>query len=291
MSMKKYLKPIAAFALITILFGTLYVLVLQQNRLQANDNPMNIATEAAAVLAGGVTIPENQISRLNVLTTTNPFYMIYDQKGKPIAGSGYIDGKLAELPTGVIQHAEAGKPHAVTWAPVKDKKFATVTVKGSKFYVTSGQSLANVERRADTLRKWWALGYVLTLLTLLATLLAPRISKLHFALSKRVKQVKPVAAVEPTADTPDTAEPAEATENQEAVESTENQDSPEDQVTADDASDQVSQEIAQNNEETSSDTFDIDETTTVYEEPRNTAENPDYQQPQPEDTPKENKPT
>ena len=226
MSMKKYLKPIAALALITILFGTLYVLVLQQNRLQANDNPMNIATEAAAVLAGGVTIPENQISRLNILTTTNPFYMIYDEKGKPIAGSGYIDGKLAELPTGVIQHAEAGKPHAVTWAPVKDKKFATVTVKGSKFYVTSGQSLANVERRADTLRKWWLLGYVLALATVLGSFFAHKLQgiKLPARKIRTEKNESPVlpveqepeitpAAVDPT---PEDA-PTESYESQESA--------------------------------------------------------------------------
>ena len=184
--MKKYLKLFYVLFIISTVFGTLYVLVLQQNRLQANDIPTNVANEAANVLGSITNIPENQIARLNVLETTNPFFMVYDLKGNPIAGSGYIDGKLAELPAGVIKHATPGKNHAVTWAPTENMRFATVTVASNKFYVTAGQSLANVERRADTLRKWWFLGYAISIGVTLTIFMATKIKSFRLTRPKQL---------------------------------------------------------------------------------------------------------
>ncbi len=160
--MKKYLRLLSILTIVTIVFGTMYALIQQQNRVQANDIPTMLAQETVNSLADGGSIPEGYFGRMNVLKTSAPFVMIYDKKGVPIAGSGYLAGKIAELPAGVIKHAKPGKNHAVTWAPVKDKRFATVTVASDSYYVVAAQSLTNVESRMGHLTIIWLVGYLLT---------------------------------------------------------------------------------------------------------------------------------
>ncbi|QQS18843.1 hypothetical protein IPL68_02165 [Candidatus Saccharibacteria bacterium] len=85
-----------------------------------------------------------------------------------MAGSGYLDKKLALMPTGVVNHAKPGEPHAVTWAPRSDIRIASVTVAAKDYYVVGGQSLKMTEKHARRLLLLTILGYLASLFVVIA---------------------------------------------------------------------------------------------------------------------------
>ncbi len=163
-TLAQYGKLLAWLMTLTILFGTMYGLVQQQNRLTANDMPTMLATEAARLINGGLDASTvGNSSPQDISTTRVPFIIVYDKKGKSVGGSGYLDKKLAQIPLGVLQHATAIKPNAVTWQPKSGVRLATVTVATKNNYVVGAQSLKATEDRDSTLLKLTALGYGLSL--------------------------------------------------------------------------------------------------------------------------------
>lgn len=145
----------------------MYVVLQQQDRMQANDMPELLATQAAKQLDAGLGLQSINMGATDLANYPVPFVIIYDKKGKAVAGSGYLDKKLAMMPKGVVNHATTGKPHAVTWAPRSDIRIASVTVAAKDYYVTGGQSLAAIEHRAERNLLVIAVGYGLSVLTML----------------------------------------------------------------------------------------------------------------------------
>lgn len=145
--------------LLTVAFGTMFVLVQQQARLAANDMPQLLANQAAKQLDAGYGLQSIQMGATDLANDPVPFVIVYDKKGKAVAGSGYLGKKLAAMPTGVVNHAKSGAPHAVTWAPRSDIRIATVTVAAKEYYVVGGQSLKMTEAHAKRLLLLTALGY------------------------------------------------------------------------------------------------------------------------------------
>lgn len=161
--MKRYHRLFYAFVVVTIVFGTIYAVMQQQNRQQANDMPTMIATEAATQLNDGLTLSGLDIGKVDVRTSLMPFLTVYDKQGKVVAGSGWLSGKVAELPKGVVQHATLGKNHYVTWSPALGLRFATATVATEKYYIVGAQSLKTTEHRIDQLGWLVLYGYIIAL--------------------------------------------------------------------------------------------------------------------------------
>jgi hypothetical protein len=145
--------------IITIVFASMYVLAQQQGRLMANDMPQLLATQTAKQLDAGLGLTSIQMGGTDLANDPVPFVIVYDKKGRAVAGSGYLGKKLAVMPTGVVNHAKSGAPHAVTWAPRSDIRIATVTVAAKEYYVVGGQSLKMTEAHAKRLLLLTALGY------------------------------------------------------------------------------------------------------------------------------------
>lgn len=161
--MKRYHRLLYAFVVVTIVFATIYAVMQQQNRQQANDMPTMIATEAAAQLNNGLSLTGLAVGKVDVRTSLMPFLTVYDKQGKVVAGSGWLLGKVAQLPTGVVQHATLGKNHYVTWSPATGLRFATATVATEKYYVVGAQSLKSTEHRIDQLGWLVLYGYIIAL--------------------------------------------------------------------------------------------------------------------------------
>ena len=159
---------ISRVLLITIVFASMYGLVQQQGRLMANDMPQLLATQAAKQLDAGFGLTSIQMGATDLANNPVPFVIVYDKKGKPVAGSGYLDKKLAVMPAGVVNHAKPGEPHAVTWAPRPGVRIASVTVAAKDYYVVGGQSLKMTEKRAQRLLLLTLLGYAASLFVVVA---------------------------------------------------------------------------------------------------------------------------
>lgn len=159
---------ISRIILTTLAFGTMFALVQQQARLQANDMPQLLATQAAKQLDAGYGLQSINMGATDLANNPVPFVVVYDKKGKAVGGSGYLDKKLALMPAGVVNHAKPGEPHAVTWAPRSDIRIASVTVAAKDYYVTGGQSLKMTENHTRRLLLLTLLGYVASLCIIVA---------------------------------------------------------------------------------------------------------------------------
>ncbi len=161
-------RSIFKLAFVTMIFVSMYGLLHIMNRSFANDMPLLLATQGAKIVdAYGVNAVNTQPTDL--ANNPVPFIVVYDKNSKPLAGTGYLKDKPAQMPVGVINHATPGKPHAVTWAPRKDIRIASVTVKAKDYYIVGGQSLKATESRDRRLLLFTLASYALTLVAVFAS--------------------------------------------------------------------------------------------------------------------------
>jgi hypothetical protein len=165
--MKLYLRWFAALVIVTIIFGTIYTTVQQSLRLSANDPQIQLAEDAATHLDANTSIlsivGENQI---DIAKSLAPFTVIYDQNGKPVAGSGYLDHRLAMVPKGILTSSQGKEYNFVTWEPRLSVRIAAVAVKANKYFVVSGRNLREVEKRENTVMWLSFAGWVMSLVAI-----------------------------------------------------------------------------------------------------------------------------
>jgi hypothetical protein len=177
--MLKFLPLVGTAAILTIVFGTIYVITQQSLRLGANDPQIQLAEDAAAALDAGQKPGDLTRGRMDMGASLQPFIIIYDKSGKPVAGNGYLDGKLPQVPVSVLEASKGQERNSITWQPASDVRVASVTVASKDYYVTSGRSLREVESRESAVFKlaasgWAASIFVLVVVALLAREPAPK---------------------------------------------------------------------------------------------------------------------
>lgn len=158
--MKKHHFILSAIIINTLVFGTIYVVAQQSLRLGANSPQQQLAEDTAAQLNQGVA-PESLVQgKVDLKTSLAPFVIIYDQEGKALAGSGYLDSKIPQVPVGVLRHASSNRTNAVTWEPEDGVRLATVSAVANKYYVLSGRSLRQVDKTTETALQLTAVGWL-----------------------------------------------------------------------------------------------------------------------------------
>ncbi len=167
--MKKPFYLTCAVLILTILFGTIYVVGQQILRQDANDPQIQLATDVAVQLNNG-TAPDKAVgNNVDVANSLAPFVIVYDKSGKVVAGSGYLDGKVPTVPFGVLQAAAGHFDNRVTWQPKDRVRIASVTVASKDYFVLSGRNLREVEAREDHTLKLAALGWLTSIFVLAGT--------------------------------------------------------------------------------------------------------------------------
>jgi hypothetical protein len=143
--------------------------VHQNFRSSANDPQIQMAEDAAEALEKGVaivTILGN--SKVEIEKSLAPYLVMYDQAGKPVAGSGELNGKLPTLPEGVFKYAKNKGEDRITWQPEKGIRSAIVVVSYNSpnaqgGFVMAGRSLREVEKREHQLTVRVALLWIISL--------------------------------------------------------------------------------------------------------------------------------
>jgi hypothetical protein len=156
----------AAIIVATILFGTVYVVAQQLDRLSANDAPLRLASQVAAELREGQSSTVDAQSHVDLARSLAAFVVVEDAQGKPSTGSGFLHGSLVSLPTGVLANAATSGQDNVTWAPQPGLRFATVTLKVGDQFVSAGQSLKPSENRDGTVRLLVGAGWLFSIFAL-----------------------------------------------------------------------------------------------------------------------------
>ncbi len=162
----KYRHYLLSAIILTAIFSTMYVLVQQQGRMQANDTPTLLATQVAKQLDAGLGLSSVNMGATDLANNPVPFVIIYDKQGKAVGGSGYLDKKLAVAPKSMLQHAKTNRNNIVTWQPKTGVRIASVTIAAKDYYVLGGQSLKPTEDHATQLLKLTAIGYGASLVAL-----------------------------------------------------------------------------------------------------------------------------
>lgn len=151
----KTLYHLSAIAVITILIGLVYVTVQQSYRSSANDPQTQIVQELRTRLEFGRPIDHFlKNDSVDLENSLGMFVETFDKDGQPIQSNALLNGKLPNLPPGVIQFVKAHKEDWITWQPRKSIRLAmgiAATHTEPVAYVAAGRSLIEVERRIDRL--------------------------------------------------------------------------------------------------------------------------------------------
>ncbi|MEK7059724.1 MAG: hypothetical protein AAB971_03135 [Patescibacteria group bacterium] len=151
--MRRLFPWLAVLTILVIAFGTIYAVTQQAQRRDANYPQIQLAQDTAAALNRGDVPLVLVHDSIDMAKSLAPFTIIYNKSGKVVIGSGYLNGKIPQVPIGVLDAAN-GKPyHAITWQPETKVRIAAVAVAAKDYYVLSGRSLTEVEKnKAHTLQ-------------------------------------------------------------------------------------------------------------------------------------------
>lgn len=162
--MRRILPWLIVLLMLLVVFTTVYSVVQQAQRRAANLPQIQLAQDTAAALDRG-DVPSVLVhGNVNINKSLAPFTIIYDKQGKPVAGSGQLDGKLPKVDIGVLANSKGKDYNAVTWEPKDGVRIASVSVEADKYYVLSGRSLKEVEKNESHTLLIAASGFVITIL-------------------------------------------------------------------------------------------------------------------------------
>ena len=160
----KYLPWLGILALMMLIFGTIEGVGQQIQRNAANMPQIQLAEDGAAQLnSTGNILGLVNTPRVDIAKSLAPFVIVYDKSGHPFAGNGFLNGKLAAAPIGILQASTGQDYNSITWQPQPDVRIAAVTTTSNMYYVLSGRNLKEVEANEQETFQISFLGGVLSL--------------------------------------------------------------------------------------------------------------------------------
>lgn len=154
---------------ITIMGGLSYWAVQQNYRMSANDPQIQIAEDSLSDLQQ---VPDlNQLSsafsKIDINKTLATFLVVYDDNGRPVAGNGYLNNSLPNLPSGTFDIAKKKTDDRFSWQPNSSLRFAAVLKHFSgkqSGFILAARSLRETEKREDMLTIGTAIAWVLSMI-------------------------------------------------------------------------------------------------------------------------------
>lgn len=137
---------------ITFLSGFIYVSIQQTLRQGANDPQIQVAEDLANQLSMGTKLPALNTA-VDIKKSLATFVIVFNNQGKPISSTAFLDNQIPIPPFGVFQSAERLRENRVTWQPQSGVRIASVIVPyGNKLgFILVGRSLREVEKRIDNM--------------------------------------------------------------------------------------------------------------------------------------------
>jgi hypothetical protein len=150
-----FLTHAAAAIIITIICGLIYATVQQAHRSAANDPQLQLAIDLKNKLNAGQSIEKLlPPDTIDIARSFGIFMVLYDNSGEAIYATGMLDGKMPQLPKGVLDFAKKNKEDVLTWQPQKGVRMAMVVeavTNSNVGFVAVGRSLKEVEGRESNL--------------------------------------------------------------------------------------------------------------------------------------------
>jgi hypothetical protein len=149
---------------VTGLAALTYAAVQQDLRQGAEDPQISMAEDAARRLGAGLApsavLPSNHV---DVATSLEPFLMVFDAGGKPLASSVVLDGQPPSFPGGVFASVRSNGEDRLTWQPRGGVRVAAVVTRYRDGFVVAGRNMRAVEDRVGRIGQLVALMWLITL--------------------------------------------------------------------------------------------------------------------------------
>ena len=170
--MKKFswLDFLFVMTIITIVFGVIYASVQQCYRSGADDPQIQLVGDINLTLHEGKSIERFFNDSIEISQSLSPFVVLYNVDGKPLRSSGYLNGKMPEMPAGVFDVAKANGEHEVTWQPQMGVRMAMVILYSNSSpvgFIAAGRSLQEVEIREHNLVTMVLIGWIMCIAVIL----------------------------------------------------------------------------------------------------------------------------
>jgi hypothetical protein len=140
--------------LVTLMTLVVYVAVQQSLRIGANEPQRSMAQDVARDLENHKQPQSLTNGYIDMRSNMAPFIIIYDKFGKVVAGNGYLDNSIPQVPIGTLAATKGHKINAVTWQPADKVRIASVSVEAGDYYVLGGRSLSIVEKQIRSFTQW-----------------------------------------------------------------------------------------------------------------------------------------
>lgn len=183
-----WLKPLARWvwgsALVTLVLGVVYVVVLQNYREGLNDPQIQMAEDAAAKLGAGAApadIVPHGTPIIDINSSLSPWLVVYDQNGQGLENTGQLHNAPPQLPPGVFD-TSAWLAHQnglfynqspiaqnrFTWQPEPGVRQAVILTQSpdKKYFVAAGRNMREVEQHIEHEGELIFVGWLATLIAM-----------------------------------------------------------------------------------------------------------------------------
>ena len=150
-----------AMAVITVIFGVIYATVQQGYRTGANDPQLQMARDIKTRLSEGRPVDIFFTDTVDISQSLATVAVLYDADGKPLLSSGYLNGKMLQLPAGVFDYVKTHNEDDITWQPRAGVRMAIVVVSSPGGFIAVGRSLQEVEIREHDLVIMVFMGWII----------------------------------------------------------------------------------------------------------------------------------
>lgn len=156
-SMKKsfLLLYFAAACILSVVLGLVYASVQQGYRLGANDPQIALATGIRERMTSHLPVDHYfTTDSIDLSRSLGVFAVFYNQRGEPLKSSALLDGKMPQVPAGVLDFVRRQGEERVTWQPRSGVRMAMVLLRldtDSGGFIAAGRSLKEVEVREHDL--------------------------------------------------------------------------------------------------------------------------------------------
>jgi hypothetical protein len=171
--------PFAALITFTCLLTDL--LVQQSIRQAANDPQIQLAEDISEALSTGAATPDQIIPPgqiMDISASLDPYIILYDSTGAPLASSASLNGQTPTLPPGVFASVRQQGEDRITWQPQNGVRGAVIVdsfsgnASSSGGFVLVGRSLREVEVREDNILHLALLAWLAGLVGMFAVIWA-----------------------------------------------------------------------------------------------------------------------
>lgn len=156
-----------ATALVTIVMLLIYATLQQVYRTGLDDPQIQMVRDISSKLAQRRSVETLIVADSTDIThSLSPFIVLYDVHGKAIRSNALLNGKMPQIPEGIIEVVRKKGEHRVSWQPGKGIRMAMVILqtKGTPVqFIASGRSMAEVEERILRMRKTVFIAWVICL--------------------------------------------------------------------------------------------------------------------------------